>query len=102
MSAEIHLNDIGTSFNVTVYNETDTIVNLSGALVTNLLFTQPDNVLITKSGELINDGVSGVMRYVTISGDLSQIGIWQIQGYVELGSSAMYTNVSSFRVYNNL
>lgn len=104
MSAEIHKYDIGTAFTITVYDENDTVVNVSGALTKDILFTKPDNTVLTKSATLVNNGESGVMQYVTQSGDLDTVGIWKIQGHIEFNSSSynLYTNIASFRVYDNL
>lgn len=62
----------------------------------------PNNTNVTKTATLVDNGVSGVMRYVTQSGDLSIAGMWKIQGYVDLTTSQMHTNISEFRVYANL
>lgn len=102
MPAQIHVGDIGTAFRVTVYDENDDVVNISGATTKALLFTKPTNVTVTQDASLVSNGVSGVMQYTSVSGDLDIAGIWKIQGHIIVNSYDLYTDISSFRVYDNL
>lgn len=98
----IHLNNIGTVFSVTVYDETNTLVNVSGASVAEMLFYLPDTTIYTRSGVLQNAGISGVMQYTSVSGDLNQIGMWRYQGHITYGGRNLYTDITDFRVSNNI
>lgn len=102
MPAQIHVGDIGTAFRVTIYDEQNNIVNVSGSSPCQLLFTKPDNTLLTKTATVVDNGISGVILYTSQSGDLDIGGIWRIQGHIGINTSNMYTDVSSFRVYDNL
>lgn len=102
MTTYVHVGDIGTAFTSTIYDESNNLVNLSGSIAHQIIFTKPDNNSVSKDTDLIDNGISGVMRYVSESGVIDMGGIWQIQGFVNFGSSQMYTNISSFRVYENL
>lgn len=99
---EIHLNDIGTVFELTVY-EGDVIVDVSSAVSLNIYFRKPDGTtVLTKSAAFTTDGTDGKIRYVTVDGDLDTTGGWKIQGRVELPTGRWSTDVQSFKVYSNL
>lgn len=102
--SEIHVNDIGTAFRITIYDENHDIVNVSGVITKDIIFTKPTNATVTKDATLINNGISGVIQYTTQSGDLDVAGIWNIQAHIQSSGStySLYTNTESFRVYDNL
>ena len=104
MASEIHVNDIGTRFLVTVKDGTST-VDVSPAGATGVLtFKRPDDTTIARTASTLTDGsaVSGVMYYDTIAGDLNQAGLWKIQGKVTISSGTFYTDIQGFNVHCNL
>lgn len=97
---EIHLNDVGTEFRLTVL-ESGTAVNVSSA--TNYIkFSKPDNTVVTQSGTLYTDGTDGVITYTSASGDLDTVGTWRIQVLVDYGATEFYSDISTFKVHKNL
>lgn len=102
MPAEIHVNDTGTAFRITILNESLEVVNLSGAITKDILFLKPNNDVMTKEATLVNEGISGVLQYVTASGDLSVAGLWKIQAHINVDNSDLYSDISSFQVHDNL
>lgn len=102
MSAEIHVGDIGTLFKVTIKDEDDNIVNLSGASVKRLTFLKPDGVRVEKDCSFYTDGTDGIITYTSISGDISVAGIWRMQGYVKIGSAEHNSDTISFKVRSNI
>ncbi len=102
-SGEIHVNDFGTRFLVTV-KEDGVGVNLSGASELTISFRKPSDTVVSKTGSTIADGsaLSGVMYYDTIAGDLDEIGYWKLQGKVSMAAGTFYTNVSTFQVHSNV
>ena len=102
MSAnEIHVNDIGTQFVITV-QDGDDIIDVSEASTKQLIFYKPDKSVLTKNASFYNDGEDGIISYITVDGDLDQDGIWQLQGYLVIGSASWYTDISKFTVRRNL
>lgn len=102
MSAnEIHLNDIGTLFIFTIQESTSP-VNLSSALVRQMLFKTPSGSILTKSASLVTDGTDGKIKYATVSGDLSVAGAWSLEAYVELTTGSWHSDISYFDVYPNV
>ena len=74
---EIHLNDIGTIFEVTVQDD-GVIVDISGATTKEIIFKKSRGEVLTKAAVFSTDGVDGKMRYVAVAGDLDERGQWEL------------------------
>ena len=98
---EIHKGDIGTQFTVTVPDGT-TVVDISTASTKQLIFKKPGGTILTKSTSFVTDGTDGKMQYVSVDGDLSDDGVWKMQGKVIIGGNTFSTDITSFKVYRNL
>lgn len=98
---EIHLGDIGTKFRCTIYNGSS-IVDVSSASVKQIVFQKPDGTDLTVNASFETDGTDGVIYYLTVSGDLSQIGLWSLQGYIEIATGKFHSDIKNFKVYRNL
>ena len=101
MSSEIHYGDIGVNFNITVMNGT-AVLNVSNANSINIIFQKPDGSDLTKTATLVTNGTDGNIRYTSVSGDLDQVGTWQIQARVDFGASVFSTDIQKFKVYRNI
>ena len=103
---EAHVNDIGTTFRVTVYDTTSTgsltVADISTATTKQIIFRDPNGGTLTKTAVFTTDGTDGQIEYVTIDGDLSIAGTWAIQANVVTSSSNHKTSVGKFRVFENL
>lgn len=100
-SEEIHKNDIGITFKVTLKDGT-TVVDISSASVKNIILGKPDGTKLTKAGSFTTDGTDGILQYNTISGDLDIIGIWDIQAQITLPSGSWKSDIASFDVFGNI
>ena len=98
---EIHKGDIGTQFTVTVQDGT-TVVDISTASTKQLHFKKPGGTILTKSTSFVTDGTDGKMQYVSVDGDLSDDGVWKMQGKVIIVGNTFSTDITSFKVYRNL
>jgi len=105
MASEIHKDDIGTRFLLTVKDGSD-FVNISGATALQVDFRKPSDTIINRSALRLDDGssVSGVMHYDAVAGDLDEVGKYKLQGKVFLGgaSGTFYTDIHTFQVHCNL
>tara|TARA_B100000745_G_scaffold283468_1_gene217547 strand:- start:377 stop:706 length:330 start_codon:yes stop_codon:yes gene_type:complete len=109
MASEIHLNDIGTKFVITVKDGGET-VDISNGNVSSrsIMFRKPSDTVVTKVGALDGDGssTSGVMHYVTLPDDLDEVGFWKLQGKIEFdgvdATGTFYTDINTFQVHCNL
>jgi DUF4097 and DUF4098 domain-containing protein YvlB len=99
-SNEIHVNDIGTTFQLT-FKDDGSVVNISSATIT-IMLQGPDDATLSKSGALVSDGTDGKAKYVTVSGDLSSPGTWKLQGKLVIGATTYFSDVHTFMVHKNL
>jgi len=96
---EIHQNDIGTQFEVTV-KDGSTAVDLAAASTKQLIFTKPSGAKVTKTA---SDGTAtGQLTYTTASGDLNETGEYRIQAFVIVGGNQWHSDIGQFTVHSNL
>ena len=98
---EIHKNDIGTVLEVTI-KDGPLVVDISAATTKNILLKPPTGTLLTKAGVYVTDGTDGKIKYTTIDGDLSVVGVWQIQGHVVTAGGEWKSDIMNFSVHDNL
>lgn len=102
MPAELHQNDIGTQFTFTLKDQNDSIVDISTAGVIKIIFKKPSCTILERNASLLNDGTDGVFYYITQTGDLDEIGTYNIQGYVEIDANSWHTDIFAEKVFRNL
>lgn len=103
MSAnEIHQEDIGTAFTITIMDDT-AVVDISSATVTKQIkFKKPSGTVATKDGVFVTDGTDGKLRYTSVADDLDEAGKWYIQVYLVLTGWTGHSDQAEFVVYDNL
>lgn len=105
MTCEIHQNEIGTRFYVTINHCTDTgYLNVLDANLRQFIFKKPSDTVVTKTASILNDGSaeSGVVYYDFLAGDLDEAGVWKMQAKVSNVSGTYYTDIYNFKVHPNL
>jgi hypothetical protein len=98
---EIHQNDIGTKFLVTI-KDGDSAVDISGASTKQIIIKKPSGETLTNSASFNSDGTDGKIYYNAIVGNLDETGTYKIQGKVVIASGTFYTDIQSFKVHRNL
>ena len=105
---EIHVDDLGTKFIVTV-KDGDSVINVSGATTKNIIFKKPSGTKVTAAASFETDGSDGVISYIvtgTEDGDLGvldEAGTYKIQAYVVLSAGNEFrSDISTFKVYRNI
>ena len=101
MADQIHAYDIGTIFQFEV-QEDDVAVDISAATAIAFYFGSPTGLTKTKVGAFVNDGTDGLIKYTTVSGDLDEVGPWQVQAKVDLPAWQGHTEIVNFTVYPNI
>ena len=103
MASEIHQDDIGTRFLVTVKDD-GVAVNLTSATLKQLNFRKPDDSVLNRTASGLGGGSesSGFMYYDTVAGDLDAVGVYKMQGKVTIPSGTFYTDIYTFKVHSNL
>ena len=102
MTIYVHNGDIGTVFELTIVDTDDTAVDVSTAAVKYIYFQDPTGTRMRKTATFTTDGTDGKIEYVTIAGDIDEVGTWQVQGYVETSLGKFYTEKMSFQVLSTL
>ena len=95
MASEIHQDDVGTRFLMTVKDGSD-LVNISGATSLRVDIRKPSDTLINRLASRFDDGssISGVMYYDTVVGDIDEV--------VTLPSGTYHTDIQTFKAHCNL
>ena len=102
MSAnEIHLNDIGTKFLVTI-KDGASAVDVSGASTKQIIIQKPSGTKLTLTATFDDDGTDGKISYTTVADDLDEAGSYKLQGKVVISDGTFYTDITSFKVHRNL
>ena len=97
---EIHVNDIGTQFKLTILDG-GTALDVSTA-TKKINFRKPDGTCLEKTASNFTDGTDGIIYYTTESGDLDVVGTWKMQAFVDFGATEFYSDVHSFKVHKNI
>lgn len=106
--ADIHQNDIGVMFKLTVKDQDGSVVVLGDSHSITVTFLRPDKTVSSKTALLFSDGTDGVVKYTTVSGDLNQAGRWQLQAIVSQTDdedaviSRFHSDAVKFKVLPNL
>lgn len=98
---EIHKDDIGTVFTLTV-KDGSAVVNVASASSKLIKFRKPGGVIISKTAEFVTDGTDGKIKYTAIAGDLDQSGPWTFQAVLTFASGTWSSDIHKFTVYPNL
>lgn len=98
---EIHVNDVGTNFLVTV-TDGSSAVDISSATTKQLIIKKPSGTKLTKATAFTTDGTDGKMQYSIGSDDLDEAGSYKLQGKVVISDGTFYTDIHTFKVHRNL
>jgi len=103
---QVHVNDIGTIFRVTVYDTTSTgsttVADISLATTKTFTFKRPDGTTFDKTAVFTVAGADGDIQYISVDGDLDVSGTWNLQAYVATPAGNWNTSVGTFKVHENL
>ncbi len=102
---EIYLNDIGVVFTFT-FTRRGEAVNDLGAIVV-LKFKGPNNVVFERAKPPIvypSDFTDGKAEYTSVDGDFNQVGLWEIEGDINIPSLGFigHTSIQTIRVLKPL
>lgn len=95
-------NDTGSIFRVTVKKQDNTVWDISAATTIQIKFEKPSGSTAIKTASYTTDGTDGKMEYVSVSGDLDEVGEWQVQGRVVSGSQDLRTTIGKFQVIKDI
>ncbi len=103
MPDEVHVNDIGTIFRVTIV-ESGVAVDIASTTTHALLFQRPEEgVTVTQVASFTNVGTDGQMEYKGTSGDIDTVGRWKLQAHLIFPNGDDFrSNIAIFDVHPNL
>lgn len=101
----IHVEDAGTTFEVTVTDDCvpPVAIDLSSATLLEFCFQPPTGAPFARTPVFVSGGTDGKLSYVTVAGDLVSAGSWKLQvHYVLPGNIERRADVLSFVVKENV
>lgn len=110
-NSEIHENDIGTEFIVTITECVDGIdvpLDISSATDKEIVFSTGGTattftaIFTSIASGGAGDGTDGKISYFSILGDLTPSGTYKIQGIVTTPAGKWYSTIEKFKVVSNL
>jgi len=101
MVEEVHKDDIGTKFLLTIKDGTSA-VDISGATTKEIIFEKPSGETLTKSATFDSDGSDGKIYYNSVDGDVDEKGTWTLQAKVVIAAGTFKSNTETFKVYENI
>ena len=101
MSDEIHIGDVGTVFEATVF-EGGVAIDISAATTKNFILRTPTGTIVTKTASFSTNGSDGKLKYTVVANDLSEIGTWVFEVYLEMPTGKWHSTKQTFQVYANL
>lgn len=95
----IHLGDVGTVFELTIVeNDGVTAVDVSSASVKKIYFMDAASTKKNATAVFTTNGSDGKIRYTSVAGFINSLGMWWMQGYVEIGAAKYYSEKTGFKV----
>ena len=96
---DIRKGDIGVLFRNTVKDQNENVVDISSASYMRLDFKKPlSSVLLSVTPVFTSGGTDGRIQYFSVSGDLDEVGVYEMQAYIVVGSGQFHTDIKRFRV----
>ncbi len=100
--AEVHVDDVGTRFKLTLEDGDGTAVNIATATVKEFVFRRPDGTTLEVDASFFTDGSDGILYYDTVDGDINMAGQWKVQAYVLMTGFGGHSEERVFQVHKNL
>ena len=102
MPAEVHLYDVATVFEITITDGTSA-VDISGFTTKKYRFQKPSQDCLVVDASFKTDGSDGILQYVTVGGDIDEVGCWSLQVRLENADpSQFHSEIVEFEVYENI
>jgi hypothetical protein len=99
---EIHMEDVGGRFVLTIYGEDNLPIDLSSANSLVIRFESSSHNIVEGDCAFYSDGTDGKMVYVADDGLFDVIGTWKLQCILGFPDGFWHTNIIPFTVAKNL
>lgn len=98
---EIHVGAVGLIFRRTIKID-GAVVDLSEATTKQFIFRKPDGSLLPVDAVWTNGGTDANAEYVTVAGDIDQVGEWRLQARLVMPNFNELSDIDIFQVKGNL
>ena len=95
-------NAIGVDIVYTVLDDAGVAKDISLATDLKLIITKANGARVEKTAVFVTDGTDGKLKYVSVAGDLSPHGTYEVQADFTLGNYVGPTQVDVFDVLKSL
>ncbi len=103
MSQPLRYGAVGASITLTAVDQDGAVIDISTAtLASSLYLRSPGGRLLIKTPGFVTDGTNGQIYYDTIAGDLNEVGAWQAQFKLTMGSDVLPSEVIPVQVQPNI
>ena len=92
MTDTINIDDIGTDLQITV-TESDVAVDISTSTLQEIILKKPDGTEVTKTASFINAGADGKIHYITLTGDIDQVGQWSYRAKITFSATQVFHSI---------
>jgi len=92
---------IGVTIETTV-KENGVAISIASASTKNFKVLKPSGSVVTWAGSFVTDGTDGKLKYVTLTNDLDELGVYRFQVEFVIGSFNGRTEVGEFTVQENV
>ena len=97
MAGEVHVSDTPIH-RMTIHDQDDDVVDVSGATLKTIVFEKPDGTIVTQTATFFTNGTDGIVEYQTVGGDHDFAGPWRKQAHVTIASGNWTSTIVSFPV----
>lgn len=80
----VYTDDEGTVLRVKIVDADEVAIDVSTATARTIYLTKTDGTVVAKTAVFTTDGTDGLIEYTTVTSDFDMLGIWSIQGRVEM------------------
>lgn len=94
----IQSGDFGVEFEIEVVDCGGVPISLALATSLAIVFKSPTGRTLRRVAALSTDGSDGLMKYITVEGDITEHGDWEIQGVVEFTGKRHRTMKDKFTI----
>ncbi len=103
MTAQVHVEDVGTELIDTLKDEDRTVINISTATAKKIQIKRPDGTVIGPfDAAFDSSGTDGKIKYVSLITTFTIPGVYEYQFWVTIASKPFYGNTQQLTVYPNI
>lgn len=96
------IKNAGIQLVITFLDENGNLLDIYGATNLTIALQAPDGTQTSFPAQYVTNGLDGQIFYVTTATDLTEAGLWYVQGQVTIGGAVLTTALGQFEANSNL